>query len=102
MISGNAYAAGKAALEAQTVNLAAELAGSGVTVNAYRPGIVDTGMQRWIRDGSPEAVDAALRERFARNHESGRLITPEHAASALVRRLGGVQSGEIWDVGEPV
>ena len=49
MIGGNSYATTKAALEAYTVNLAAELAGTGVTVNAYRPGTVDTAMQAWIR-----------------------------------------------------
>jgi NAD(P)-dependent dehydrogenase (short-subunit alcohol dehydrogenase family) len=38
MVGMNAYAATKAALEAHTLNLAAELAGSGVTVNVYRPG----------------------------------------------------------------
>ena len=32
-----------AALEAHTVNLAAELRGTGVTVNAYRPGKVGIG-----------------------------------------------------------
>jgi NAD(P)-dependent dehydrogenase (short-subunit alcohol dehydrogenase family) len=42
MVRFNAYAATKAALEAHTVNLAAELRGTGVTVNAYRPGGVDT------------------------------------------------------------
>ncbi len=38
MVRGNAYASTKAALEAHTVNLAAELNGNGVTVNAYRLG----------------------------------------------------------------
>ena len=49
MVRGNAYATTKAALEAHTLNLAAELHGTGVTVNAYRPGGVDTAMQAWIR-----------------------------------------------------
>ena len=49
MVRANAYATSKAGLEAHTLNLAAELAGTGVTVNAYRPGGVDTAMQAWIR-----------------------------------------------------
>jgi len=44
--------AAAAALEAHTVNLAAELRGTGVTVNAYRPGGVDTAMQAWIRQAT--------------------------------------------------
>ena len=59
MIGGNAYAATKAALEAHAVNLAAELAGSGVTVNIYRPGLVDTAMQAWIRSQDPARIGAA-------------------------------------------
>jgi NAD(P)-dependent dehydrogenase (short-subunit alcohol dehydrogenase family) len=53
MIGANAYAAGKAALGAHTVNLAAELPGTGVTVDAFRPGPVDTVMQAWIRSQDP-------------------------------------------------
>jgi NAD(P)-dependent dehydrogenase (short-subunit alcohol dehydrogenase family) len=49
MIGGTAYAATKAAVEAHTINLAAELAGTGVTANAYRPGGVDTAMQACLR-----------------------------------------------------
>jgi len=53
MLRANAYATSKAALEAHTVNLAAELAGAGVTVNAFRPGEVDTAMQAWIPRAGP-------------------------------------------------
>lgn len=98
MVGGGAYAAGKAALEAHTLNLAEEVAGSGVTVNVYRPGSVDTAMQQWIRDQRPEEVGAALHERFTANHREGRLITPQRSAAALLERLGGTDTGMIWDV----
>ena len=76
MVGANAYAATKAALEAHTVNLAAELAGTGVTVNAYRPGSVDTAMQAWIRDQDPDAIGRALHDRFTERHAAGDLISP--------------------------
>ena len=98
MVRGNAYAATKAALEAHTVNLAAELRGTGVTVNAYRPGGVDTAMQAWIRRQDPARIGAVLHERFNRNYAEGILITPEHSASALLAHLAGDDTGAIWDV----
>jgi NAD(P)-dependent dehydrogenase (short-subunit alcohol dehydrogenase family) len=97
MVRGNAYAATKAALEAHTVNLAAELAGTGVTVNAYRPGGVDTAMQAWIRSQDPERI-GDLHERFNRNFAEGTLITPEHSAAALLAYVANDGTGEIWDV----
>jgi NAD(P)-dependent dehydrogenase (short-subunit alcohol dehydrogenase family) len=98
MVRGNAYATTKAALEAHTVNLAAELRGTGVTVNAYRPGGVDTGMQAWIRGQDPERIGAGLHERFDRNYAEGTLITPDHSAAVLLARLAGGDTGAIWDV----
>jgi NAD(P)-dependent dehydrogenase (short-subunit alcohol dehydrogenase family) len=95
---GNAYAATKSALEAHTVNLAAELRGTGVTVNAYRPGGVDTAMQAWIRRQDPERIGAGLHERFNRNYADGALITPEYSAAALLALLAGDDTGAIWDV----
>ena len=97
-VGANAYAATKAAIEAHTVNLAAELAGTGVTVNAYRPGSVDTAMQAWIRDHDSDAIGRVLRDRFTERHAAGDLITPE--ASALARRLADDATGEIWDVAD--
>ncbi len=100
MVGGNAYVTSKAALEAHTINLASELAGSGVTVNAYRPGTVDTRMQEWIRSQSPEAIGAALHERFVAMHDGGTLISPDDSARSLVDRLEGDETGRIWDVSD--
>jgi NAD(P)-dependent dehydrogenase (short-subunit alcohol dehydrogenase family) len=98
MVRANAYAVTKAALEAHTVNLAAELRGTGVTVNAYRPGGVDTAMQAWIRRQDPQRIGTGLHDRFNRNYAEGALITPEHTAAVLLARLAGDDTGMIWDV----
>ena len=101
MVRGNAYAATKAALEAHTLNLAAELRGTGVTVNVYRPGRVDTSMQEWIRGQDPERIGAALHGAFHRYVTTGVLITPELSAEALLTRLGGSETGAVWAFEDP-
>jgi NAD(P)-dependent dehydrogenase (short-subunit alcohol dehydrogenase family)/peroxiredoxin len=97
MVGLNAYAATKAALEAHTLNLAAEVAGSGVTVNVYRPGSVDTAMQAWFRAQPPAEIGAALHQHFQASYEQGALITPERSARSLLTRLAGEATGEIWN-----
>jgi 3-oxoacyl-[acyl-carrier protein] reductase len=98
MIGGNAYATSKAGLEAHTKNLAAEVAGTGVTVNGYRPGGVDTAMQAWIRDQPADEIGFALHERFKTSYESGSLITPEHSARSLLGHLTSEDNGQIWSI----
>ena len=93
----NAYAATKAALEAHTLNLAAEVAGSGVTLNVYRPGSVDTAMQAWFRAQPPAEIGAALHHHFQASYEQGALITPERSARSLLTRLAGEATGQIWN-----
>lgn len=100
MIGGNAYVTTKAALEAHTLNLAAEVEGSGVTVNAYRPGTVDTAMQDWIRERGKGRLRDDTHRHFLRVHAQGALISPADSAAALLRRLPGPDNGRIWDVTE--
>jgi 3-oxoacyl-[acyl-carrier protein] reductase len=102
MLRANAYATSKAALEAHTLNLAAELAGTGVTVNVFRPGSVDTAMQAFIRDQAPEQIGAELHQRFVRNHKLGMLLTPGQSAAALLSQLPSEDTGQIWDASDPL
>ncbi|HVX46304.1 MAG TPA: SDR family NAD(P)-dependent oxidoreductase [Mycobacteriales bacterium] len=102
MLRANAYATGKAALEAHTLNLAAELANTGVTVNAFRPGGVDTAMQAYIRAQDPGRIGADLHGRFVSNHDHGRLLTPERSAASLLSRIAGSDSGQIWDAEDDI
>ncbi len=105
MVGGNIYAASKAALEAHTRNLAAELDGTGVTVNVYRPGGVDTAMQAWIRAQDPGRIGGLLHERFVRSYADGGLLTPGESASALMGHLlgpDGEQTGRIWSLADTV
>jgi 3-oxoacyl-[acyl-carrier protein] reductase len=70
-----AYAVTKAALDALTVSLAADLKASGVTVNAIDPGPIDTG---WMTADRRTSLTAAS--------PTGSLARPEDLAS-IVRLL---------------
>ncbi len=99
-IGANAYITSKAALEAHTLNLAAELAGSGVTVNVFRPGAVDTAMWTWVRGQNPERIGSAMHEWFNQMYAEGALTTPDEPARSLLARLHTDASGQIWDVSD--
>jgi NAD(P)-dependent dehydrogenase (short-subunit alcohol dehydrogenase family) len=99
MVGMNAYAASKAALEAHTLNLAAELAGTGVTVNVLRPGMVDTAMPAWIRAQPPEQIGAALHDRFMVMRDSGLMAAPARPAGMIVNLVVGEATGQIADAG---
>lgn len=112
-----AYAASKHGVLGLVRSAAAELDGTGVTVNAVCPGYVDTPMTdasvRGIaaRTGrSTEEVRAILASKLP----SGRLVTPEEVADAVWRCVGddtlngaaldvlGVASEQLsWPVGMP-
>jgi NAD(P)-dependent dehydrogenase (short-subunit alcohol dehydrogenase family) len=100
MIGTNAYVTSKTALEAHTVNLAAEIEGNGVTVNAFRPGSVDTSMQADIRDAKPGTVGVALQTRFNQAYASGALITAAESARSFMDHLRSGGNGQIWDASD--
>jgi 3-oxoacyl-[acyl-carrier protein] reductase len=83
-----AYTASKGALQALTVQLAAELAPLGITVNAMGPGPNDTG---WMDD----ALRAELLPRFP----MGRVGRPEDAAE-LIAFLCSDEAG--WITGQVI
>jgi 3-oxoacyl-[acyl-carrier protein] reductase len=83
-----AYSSSKGALQAFTVQLAAEVAELGITVNAVGPGPNDTG---WMDD--------ALRAELAPKFPMGRIGRPEDAAE-LVAFLCSEEAG--WITGQVV
>ncbi|WP_117238449.1 SDR family NAD(P)-dependent oxidoreductase [Thermus sediminis] len=79
-----AYGVAKAAEEHLARQLAAEA--PEVTCFVYRPGVVETDMQRAAREAQGGGAPV-LHRVFRGYREEGRLLTPEEAARALVRLL---------------
>ncbi|TDU83291.1 glucose 1-dehydrogenase/3-oxoacyl-[acyl-carrier protein] reductase [Kribbella voronezhensis] len=93
---GNIYAACVAASEAHTVNLAEELSGTGITVNALRAHRAGTALQTWLAGVDPEAVDDPLIRRFVLDVTGLGVAGPDRSAVGLVDRLISTQTGRIW------
>ncbi len=73
-----AVSAAKAALESHVRQLALELGGAGVTVNAIRAGVTDTPASRKI------PIAELLFQEARRRNPGGRLTEPEDVAGAIV------------------
>lgn len=78
-----AYAIAKAGLEQATRNFAKEGAPLGIRVNAVRPGLVDTDLNRWADDPDRKAFQAR-----AARVPMGRAATAEEIAAAIVFLAG--------------
>jgi NAD(P)-dependent dehydrogenase (short-subunit alcohol dehydrogenase family) len=98
MVPANAYSVSKAGLEMLTLNLAAELKGSGVLAHAFRPGTVESEMQIYVRSQSPAEVGEALVTQFQAMKDQGQLLAPHEPADLLVRLLSEETTGEVISI----
>lgn len=76
-----AYGSTKAALNHLTATLSAEE--PDITSIAIRPGIVDTGMQKLIREQGKESMQDE-HQKFIDLYDAGKLVSPEQSGSVLV------------------
>jgi NAD(P)-dependent dehydrogenase (short-subunit alcohol dehydrogenase family) len=98
MLGASAYSASKAGLEMLTRNLAAELAGTGVSVASVRPGRVDTDMQRFLRGRAAETAGTPIADRARAFLDDGQLLDPVVPARLIVRVLERAISGSVISV----
>ena len=77
----SAYCAAKAALNHFTRVLAAEE--PDIVSLAFRPGVVDTAMQRTIREEGADGMPSESYQKFRHYHETGDLLPPDVPGRAL-------------------
>ncbi|WP_165555650.1 SDR family NAD(P)-dependent oxidoreductase [Kribbella pittospori] len=95
---GNVYAACVAALESHTLNLAAELAGSGVTANAFRTQRIYTSLRAWLETIDRDHIEDPLIRRFVTSQIDVDVIDSTGPARNLLTHVLGTESGHIWDL----
>jgi benzil reductase ((S)-benzoin forming) len=90
------YCVAKAGLEMLTRCLAAEERGVHFRAVTVRPGVIDTGMQVFMRGQPRDRLPVV--EMFEGFHKGGQLVPPARTADVLVRKLieGPVENGKTY------
>ncbi|MBN8237226.1 (S)-benzoin forming benzil reductase [Halobacillus kuroshimensis] len=89
------YSSSKAALNRFTETLALEQEGSGHTILAFSPGVMDTDMQQEIRSSSESAF--ADVDKFKKMKEENVLRSPEEVAEVLMNLLDQeITNGQVY------
>lgn len=90
------YSIAKAGLEMLTRQVVADKQASGFRAISVRPGIIDTGMQAYMR-AQPRETFANV-DMFREFHASGQLVPPDVVAAKIVDRLvlGEVENGRSY------
>lgn len=91
-----AYGSSKAALNHLAMTLAVEE--PDITTIAIRPGVVDSEMQREIRETHAVNMDEKDRQKFINSHKEGKLLRPEqpgHVIAKLAVDAEGELSGKF-------
>ena len=94
------YSIAKAGLEMLTRQITAEQKAPAFRAISVRPGIIDTGMQAYMRSLPREKY--ANVEMFREFHASGQLVPPDVVAAKIVDRLvlGDVENGRCYSYKE--
>lgn len=97
---GGPYSIAKAGLEMLTRQLAAEHDDPTFRAITLRPGVIDTGMQTFMRTQSPETLPSV--ELFKGFHRDRRLVAPDAVAAKVVDQLvlGDVDQGRTYNFRE--
>jgi NAD(P)-dependent dehydrogenase (short-subunit alcohol dehydrogenase family) len=93
---GSPYSIAKAGLEMLTRQLAVENPAPGIEAVTIRPGIIDTGMQLFMRSQPVEVMPSV--DLFRDFHDSGQLLSPDVVAAKIVERLvlGPIERGRTY------
>jgi benzil reductase ((S)-benzoin forming) len=97
---GGPYSIAKAGLEMLTRQLAAEQDAATFRAITIRPGVIDTGMQTFMRTQTLETLPSV--ELFKGFHRDQRLVAPDTVAEKIIDKLvsGDVEQGRTYNYRE--